>query len=177
MPSIVYFEIPLLPGKAMFRCDKLSANLQPSVCAGMWEQANGPGHPLERLARCKQCVVGAKHAGAGDVNMSALRGSATCARCNRTDLRLIGGNVCVGCKNREYEWVNGKNARGNPPATHPVLERRCVRYSVGGEVKTLSRSTTASSTELVIELMRDQGKRVLMGRMCVGPKQRQGVLL
>ena len=177
MPAIVYFENPLLPGKAMFRCEKLSASLQVSVCAGMWEQANGAGSCVERLARCKQCVVGAGHAGADDVNMSPLRGSATCSRCHRTDLRLIGGNVCVGCKNREYEWINGRNARGKPPETHPVLERRCVRYSVGGEVKTLSRAHTASSGELVVELMRDQGKRVLLGRAVVGPRQRQGVLL
>jgi hypothetical protein len=176
VPAIVYFENPLLPGKAMFGYDKLSASLQVSVCAGMWEQANGPD-PLERLARCKQCAVGAGHAGALDVNMSPLRGTATCSRCNRTDLRLIGGNVCMGCKNREYEWINGRNAQGKPPETHPVLERRCVRYSVGGEVKTLSRVHTASSGELVVELMRDQGTRVVMGRMCVGPKQRQGVLL
>jgi len=177
MPAIVYFEISLLPGKPMFRCDKLSASLLVSACAGMWEQANGAGPFVERLARCRQCVVGAGHAGADDVNMSPLRGTATCARCNRTDLRLIGGNVCVGCKNREYEWLNGKNAKGKPPATHPVLERRCVRYSVGGEVRTLSRSNTANAGELVVELLRDQGKRVVLGRACVGPKMRQGVLL
>lgn len=177
MPAIVYFENALLPGKAMFRCDKLSASLQVSACAAMWAQANEQSHSVERLFRCKQCVVGAHHAGSDDVNMSPLRGSATCARCNRTDLRLIGGNICVGCKNREYEWINGKNARGKPPQTHPVLERRCVRYSVGGEVKTLSRTNTASAAELVVELMRDQGKQVLMGRTCVGPRQKQGVLL
>ena len=177
MRAIVYFESPLLPGKSMFRCEKLCASLQVSVCAEMWGQANGDGPFVERLARCKQCLVGSGHAGVSDVNMSPLRGTAACSRCNRTDLRLIGGNVCVGCKNREYEWINGKNAKGNPPATHPVLERRCVRYSVDGVAKTLSRTYTASSSELVVELLRDQGKRVVIGRSCVGPKMRQGVLL
>lgn len=177
MPAIVYFENPLLPGKASFRCEKLSASLQVSVCAGMWEQANGDGPFVERLARCKKCAVGVKHAGADDVNMSALRGTATCSRCHRTDLRLIGGNVCVGCKNREYEWINGRNARGKPPKSHPALARRFVRYLSGGEVKTLSRANTVSSVELVIELLRDQGKRVALACACVGPKLRQGGLL
>ncbi len=177
MPATEYFENALMPGKAMFRCDRLSASLLVSACAGMWREANGSGHSPERLFGCRQCVVGAGHAGVADANMSPLKGTATCVRCNRTDLRLVGGVMCVSCKNREYEWLKGCNAKGKPPAHHPALERRCVRYLVEGEVRTLSRSKTAGSVELVVELLRDQGKRVLMGKTLGGDMTRQGVLL
>ena len=67
-----------------------------------------------------------------DANMSPLKGTPVCARCHRTDLRLIGGNVCVGCKNCEYEWLKGRNSRDKPPAHHPALERPSVSYLWGG---------------------------------------------
>ena len=174
---VEYFENPLLPGKPMFRCDRLSASLQVASCAGMWNEANAGGHPPERLFRCLQCPLGAEHAGVGDANMSPLRGTTICSRCHRTDLRLIGGNVCVSCQNRAYEWLKGKNAKGKAPVKHPPLVRRSVRYVCGGEVRVLARNLTASSDELVVELLRDSPKRVVIGRGCVGGGLRQGVLL
>lgn len=172
-----YFENPLLPGKKMFRCERLSASLQVVACVGMWSEANAAGHPPERLFRCKQCPVGAVHAGVADANMSPLKGTDICSRCNRTDQRLIGGNICVSCKNREYEWLKGKNAKGKPPAHHPVLCRRLVRYVCDGQVRVLARANTASSNELVVELLRDRSKRVVLGRGAAGGGLRQGVLL
>lgn len=172
-----YFENPLLPGKRMFRCDRLSASLQVTACSGMWAEANAAGHPPERLFRCKQCPIGAIHAGVADANMSALRGTGICSRCNRTDLRLIGGNICVGCQNRQYEWIKGKNAKGKTPVHHPVLSRRLVRYVCDGQVRVLARAYTVSAGELVVELLRDRSKRVVLGRGCPGGGLRQGVLL
>lgn len=172
-----YFENPLLPGKKMFRCERLTASLQVTACSGMWLEANTGDHSPERLFRCKQCPLGAVHAGVDDANMSALKGTGICSRCNRTDLRLIGANICVGCKNREYEWVKGKNAKGKPPAHHPVLCRRLVRYVCDGQVRVLARALTASADELVVELLRDRAKRVVLGRGFVGGGLRQGVLL
>jgi hypothetical protein len=106
------------------------------------------------------------HAGREKPDASPLWGTSICSRCHRTDLRLIGGNICVGCKNREYECLKGKNAKGKAPVKHPRLERRSVRYVVAGEVKTLVRANTVSADELVVELLRDSGGRVLLGRGC-----------
>lgn len=36
-------------------------------------------------------------------------------------MRLIGGCICVGCKNREYEWLKGRNAKGREPITYRPL--------------------------------------------------------
>jgi hypothetical protein len=69
----------------------------------------------------------------------------------------------VGCKNREYEWVKGKNAKGQFPKLHPVLAKRRLVYAVGGEVRVLVRELTAGMDELVVELLRDSTRRVVMG--------------
>jgi hypothetical protein len=158
-----YFESELMPGQPMFRCDRLSASIRVVSCVGMWAEANSQGGVPERLFRCRACPVGAQHSGEGDASYHRLRGVSICARCHRTDLRLIGGNVCVGCKNREYEWVKGKNAKGQFPKLHPVLAKRRVVYAVGGEVRVLVRELTAGTDELVVELLRDSTRRVVMG--------------
>lgn len=44
-------------------------------------------------------------------------------------------------------------------------------------MKTLSRAYKASAEELVVELLGDQGKRVVPERTCIGLKERQGDLL
>lgn len=173
---VEYFENPLLPGRRMFRCERLSASLQVSACTGMWAEANAAGAVPERLFRCRQCPLGAQHAGVADSSMSPLRGTGICARCHRTDLRLIGGNVCVSCQNRAYEWLKGRNAKGKAPVKHPPLVRRAVRYVCYGQVRVLSRPHTASAEELVVELLRDSPKRVVLGRGCGGGGLRQGVL-
>lgn len=178
MPGVAYFENPLLPGRRMFRCERLSASLQVSSCAAMWTEANGDGAGSERLARCRQCQVGAEHAGVADANMSPLRGTSICSRCHRTDLRLIGGNVCVSCQNRAYEQIKGRNAKGRAPVKCPPLARRVVRFVCDGQVKVLARPYTASTDELVVELLRDSPKRVVIARAWGGGRvMRQGVLL
>lgn len=172
-----YFENPLLPGRKMFRCERLSASLQVSACSGMWQEANQKGAVPERLFRCRQCPLGATHAGVGDANMSPFRGAPICSRCHRTGMRLIRGNICVSCQNRAYEWVKGANAKGKAPVRHPALVRRAVRVMAGGEVSTVARALTASMDELVVELLRDSPKRVMIGRAGGGCAMRQGVLL
>ena len=160
--GVEYFELPdLMPGRPMFRCVRLSASLQVSRCSAMWALAN---EAADSGSSCLGCKVGAAHAGVGDPSQHWLRGSGACSRCHRTDLRLIGGNVCVGCKNREYEWVKGRNAKGKFPAFHPTLAPRCVVVSVGGKTQRVARSLTASTTELVVELLRDRSGRVLFGQ-------------
>lgn len=159
---VEYFESELLPGRPMFRCSRLAASLQVSRCASMWTEANGRSPP-ERLDRCRGCTIGAGHAGAKDPAYHRLRGAPMCSRCHRTDLRLIGGNLCVSCQNRAYEWVKGRNAKGKFPVQHPVLARRRVTVLTGGRVRVVGREMTTSTLELVVELLRDSPDRVVFG--------------
>lgn len=163
VPGVEYSTNPLMPGVRVFRCTRLSATLQVASCAGMWAQANEGGSPPERLFQCRSCSVGAQHSGVRDPAGHVLRGLSVCSRCQRTDLRLIGGNVCVGCKNREYEWVKGSNAKGKFPVCHPALARRRVTVCAGGAVRVVARDLTASTVELVVEAIRDSPTRVVFG--------------
>lgn len=161
--GVEYFESALLPGKPMFLCGRFAASLLVSRCASMWTEANGSGAPPERIERCRGCEVGAGHAGAVDPSYHRLRASGACARCHRSDLRLIGMNVCVSCQNREYEWVKGRNAKGKFPVTHPEMWRRRVTALVGGVVKVVTREKTTATLELVVEMLRDSPDRVVFG--------------
>lgn len=174
--AVEYFEYPEMPGQKMFQCIALRATLRVEACKERWVQANAKDAP-DRLHKCRQCTIGAAHVGVVDAAMNRVRGTRTCARCHRPDMRLIGGNICVCCKNREYEWVKGRNGRGKFPITHPTLSKRVARYVVSGQVKVLVRPLTASMDELTIELLRDCDKRVLFGWGRGVSAGRQGSLL
>lgn len=163
VPGVEYSTNPLMPGVAVFRCTRMSATLQVASCRQMWTQANEGGSPPERLFQCRSCPVGAGHAGVQDPAGHVMRGLGVCSRCQRTDLRLIGGNVCVGCKNREYEWVKGCNAKGKFPVCHPAMHRRRVNVCAGGVARVVARDLTVSTVELVVEALRDSPTRVVFG--------------
>lgn len=162
MEKIEYFEIPEMPGKSMFRCEKRRASLLVSSCSAMWTEGNRKTCD-DRFWLCRGCQIGAKHAGVGDATLSPLYATQICARCGATSMRLIGGHLCVSCQNRQYEYKKGANARGNAPVTHPTLYRISVRYMAGSKVKTKTRDDAASSLELVIGALRDESKQVTFG--------------
>jgi len=156
-----YVSLPELPGKKLFRCDKLLATISTEVCADMWRQANHEN--IEFRARCKNCTIGARHAGESDASMSPLKGATICARCQRSATRLIEGHVCVSCKNREYEWVKGCNAKGSRPIKMTPLAPRCLHYMHGREPCSIGRRLTKNTDELVVAALRDSRHTVAFG--------------
>lgn len=153
-----YFTFPELPDRPMFRCERRQATLQVQSCAGMWTQANDKAAP-ERLDQCKNCPLGAKHAGVGEISLSPLRGMSICARCHTGTTRLIRRHLCPSCYNRELEYVKGRNARGTLPVAHPVLHSLEIRFQCGDAVQNLQLSAV-SSEELVVAALRDSSKQV-----------------
>lgn len=127
----------------------------------MWRQANHGGDH-EREA-CVNCPIGARHAGARDASLSPLRGSKLCARCHNPGRRLIGGHVCVSCKNREYEFIRGCNAKGTRPVKVARLDRRRVRYLCGREMRSLTLSHALDPSEPVVAVLRDSNCRARFG--------------
>ena len=160
--QIDYFTIPELPEKPLFKCERRSATIQPGTCASMWREANGK-HPPERCLACKNCRIGAHHAGEGDVSLSQFRGATICGRCHRIGMRLVAGHLCVSCWNREREYLIGRNRRGIPPATHPELHRISVSGVVIGEVKVWQLVHAVSVLEGIVAVLRDCPKRVVFG--------------
>lgn len=156
--GVVYFENPLTPGRRYFDCERMRARLATDTCAGMWRQANGDDGDREA---CKRCPVGARHAGVTDAPTTDLAGSVVCSRCHRPARRLIGGMHCVSCKNREYEFIRGRNAKGTAPDI--CLKRRTLRYLVGDEPRAMASNLTLDSDELVVAALRDGRRRVRLG--------------
>jgi hypothetical protein len=172
--QVEYHSIALTPGILYFDCQHLKARLSTGSCASMWRASNGPGCGDQARESCKRCPLGALHAGEADASTSSLAGSKVCSRCHRPAPRLIGGMHCVSCKNREYEFMKGKNAKGTTPVKLACLARRRIRFMAGGELRTSTAPFTLDDAELIISALRDNKSVVRFGLApCVTPALRQ----
>lgn len=158
-----YHTIALTPGVLYFDCAHLKARLSTGTCAGMWRASNGPRCSDHAREPCKRCPVGALHSGEADASTSTIAGSKTCARCHRPAARLIGNMHCVSCKNREYEFLRGRNAKGTKPIEVASLARRRLRFLAGGELRTTTCALTLDACELIVAAIRDSKSRVYLG--------------
>lgn len=156
---IDYFSIPELPDRQMFYCERRSCVLQVSTCAAQWKQANCKARS-ECSYQCQTCPVGAQHAGEGDVTMSHLRGKEICSRCHRVGLRLIYGDICVSCFNRQREHFVKRNARGRPPVNHPPIHPYRAAVLCGGKVTEVRKPNAIDMTELIVSQLRDRTRQV-----------------
>jgi hypothetical protein len=68
------------------------------------------------VAKCRDCRIGAAHAGERHVHHSKIFDLGICPRCRRGGSRMIGGRLCVSCYNREREFKIGRNAKGTKPS-------------------------------------------------------------
>jgi len=115
----------LVEGQVHFNCERLRATIGVHECARRWQGATLRKH--ERLVICRRCPTGALHAEpeyAGANSPASPRPSAPdpapvradlCIRCGRVATRLIWGELCPSCSNREVEWRRGANGRGTAP--------------------------------------------------------------
>jgi hypothetical protein len=154
---IQYFEMPGLAGRRYFKCERLLASMSETSCADMWRSTNRDGAGRDS---CRNCAIGAVHTGDTASSESPLKGRCVCARCHKPASRLIGGMHCVSCKNREYEWVKGRNAKGTRPVKLCALDRRRVRFMCGGLARDLVMPRSDSTEELVMATLRDSVERV-----------------
>jgi hypothetical protein len=153
--TLAYFEVPEIPGRQHFHCDRLRATLSTDACGARWLAA-GSAISDVRWVSCKNCRIGARHAGKRDANPSLLRALKVCARCHVTASRLIGKHLCISCYNRQREQLVGKNAKGNKPVKLAPLQRRTIRYLAGGKVKTKTVERSLDTTEVIVAILRDE---------------------
>lgn len=154
-----YYELPEVPGKLFFQCDRMRARLSTASCASMWRQADEINDGTHH--NCRLCPIGAVHAGEVAASMSPLKGSTMCARCHRTDGRLIGRMLCVSCYNRQREALLGRNAKGTAPIKIGQLEKRSIRYLHGDDIRTMALPHTVDMDELIVAALRDSKKTVV----------------
>lgn len=102
----------------LFTCPEHPGGLRltPSACASQFQRAKG-ANPWDSVYRCHGCEIGAANAGCPPPPPAP--GRTLCCRCGRTGLRLIRGQICVSCYNREREVRIGKDRRGNAPKSAP----------------------------------------------------------
>lgn len=155
---VEYFTMEGVPGRMFFRCERQRATLSTTSCAASWRRADEINDGT--CSACRLCPVGAVHAGEVAASMSPLKGSLTCARCHRPATRLIGRMVCVSCKNREYELLRGRNAKGTAPVKTCRLDARMIRYDAGGDLRYLRLQHSMDTDELVVATLRDSRNRV-----------------
>jgi hypothetical protein len=141
----------------MFDCRPYRAKLLTTACAKRWRQAQkAKGYAAEAVECCRGCSIGAAHAGEAVVRYSTLYDSTICPRCGRGSARrLVGGRRCIGCYNREREFVRGRNGKGSKPVHAIPLHRRTVRYAVeGGDVQGLTIPHSRDLVELMLTVLR-----------------------
>jgi len=153
--TLRYFEFPELAGRLHFHCDRLHANLSTSACGDRWTIA-GTASTDVRWVTCKNCRVGALHAGELDANPSPFRGVKLCARCHQTATRLIGKHLCASCYNRQREQIVGMNAKGTAPIKLAPLHGRVISYMANGVLKTKTVERSVDATELIVAVLRDE---------------------
>src|SRR6266404_2985817 len=112
--GVEYRTIPGAPAPS-FGCARYRAQLLTTACAKRWRQAQtAKGFAADAIERCRGCPIGAQHAGEKIVRYSMLFDSPICPRCGRgSTRRLVGGNRCIGCANRQYEVIKGVNRKGS----------------------------------------------------------------
>lgn len=126
----------------VFVCPRHAGGLRltPVACAAMWRRGRN-ADPLDAVASCKGCQIGAGHAGEANAPLEPSPG--LCVRCGSTGRRMIHSRgVCVSCYNREREIARGADRRGKPPrkpAQVPILavdiSGRPVRRQAAGRVE------------------------------------------
>jgi hypothetical protein len=169
-----YRPTPGLPLVPFFTCARLHASLTVTSCASRWREAANPH--ADRYSACRACPVGAAHSGIANASLSPLRGTLMCSRCQRGQMRLIRGDLCVSCYNREREVIMGRNARGMIPTKLAKLEPRTICYSSNGRVTIARTERTAGVAELLVATLRDAAYQVAFGWRGSRAQLRQGRL-
>lgn len=168
---VEYIPFNGVPGQRYFRCEKMRATLSTEACATNWRRSNYERN--DDRSACKCCPIGALHAGDGDASMSPFKDTTICARCHRTDGRLIRGMICVSCYNREREQLLGRNAKGTAPVKLPPLHRIRLQFIHGHELRVLVLDRAIDINELIIAALRDSPKRVRFAFFAAPPQLRQ----
>lgn len=124
-----------------------SLTLSAESCADMWRRAR-KAKPWDSLYPCRDCQVGAVRAGSAQ-SAAHVPPVSLCCRCGRSDLRLVLGQICVSCYNREREARIGRNRRGKAPIA-PVRVAD-IGLEVGGKIMVLR---AANRVELALTAAR-----------------------
>lgn len=155
MPAVTYFEHPLMPGVQHFQCSATRCSLSIASCAAQFRRAKAEVSG----SACRGCVIGAEHAG----EAAATIPRHLCPRCGRTGQRIVLGQICVSCYNRQRELLVGRNSKGTfPHRAQPVF---AAEIQVGAQRIRFDRVASIGEAVLVA-IQRHPGASVVpLGRL------------
>jgi hypothetical protein len=153
--GIAYSVIPDCD-KTFFRCDRHAAKLSTESCASMYREGNHTDEGLigGRLAKCRSCPLGATHAGEELSIFSRWYGTDICPRCGKGTTRMIQDRICVSCRNREYEMIRGRNAKGTAPVNLRRLYPMILSYTLNGHPRRYRAPLATSILETIVQVLR-----------------------
>lgn len=120
-PGVTYQTITIGGQETrLFRCATHRADLTPDGCAARHREARKRGEhdTASGYTQCRQCAIGAEHAG---LPRPMPKSGRECVRCGRWSARLVGKVLCVPCYNRQQEVLKARDRRGNVPKVHVRL--------------------------------------------------------
>lgn len=166
-----YFKRPDCPDRTFFACSRLHGDVSVEWCAQTWREVNcrkkahrwGESRETIRDRTCKQCPLGAQHAGVDFVPPAVVVDSKVCPRCRRSSDRLIFGRLCVSCYNRDRERKIGRNAKGAAPKRLLPLYRVHVLARVKDDPPIVRDDVCVDGTEAVIAAFRALGPFAAIG--------------
>lgn len=98
----------------LFACPRHAGDLRitPATCARMYRRAIH-AERFDPITLCLGCPIGAAHAGETIPRVEDIPQPPKnlCCRCGATDRRLVRGQICVSCYNREREALRGRVLR------------------------------------------------------------------
>jgi hypothetical protein len=168
----------LFPGrkacaKRFFRCPTLRATLSPEGCASNWRRAQRvSADELGFSGKCRDCPIGALHAGESHVHRSRLFGAQIRPRTRCWASRLIGNRLGIGAYNREREVKIGRNAKNTRPQLVLEPRRLGVILKYGSPDRRLvdpRDELTAVTIELAVQTLRVATGRIAFRRPRGGP--------
>lgn len=170
--------LPALPDlPPLIRCDRLAATLTATSCAARYRLAEEPARlldPADPYNRCRRCPTGAIQAGEPLLDANPLYHARLCIRCRGQASRLIGGELCPSCYNRQREWLIGRNAKGTRPTMAPLQPRR-LHFLADGQPQDRLVPRTADTIEAVVAVMRSVAGAIVIGFQGRRPWQQLGL--
>jgi hypothetical protein len=176
--GVAYFSLGEFPGE-FFRCLPYRATIAPGACGKRWRAAQtATGYAVDKFSNCRDCRIGAAHAGEDHVSYSFYFETMICPRCRRGCTKMVAGTRCVSCYNREREFLSGKNSKGTVPVMARPLHRREIRYTVPEEGLGLEpvprvyvAEHSADILELVLGVLRTTKGSIMFGFHRSGPQE------
>lgn len=159
MDSVTLFDL--------FTCERQAMRLTRPACAKLWISAkrNRP-QPWEGRHSCLACPVGASHAGQTvEPNAAAAEAYRTlCPRCFRLASRMIQGEFCVSCYNRDREVQIGRDRKGARPKLADRLHPIATRVRRDGRAAVVRMERVIGLPEVMLRLAKTERGSLAIGR-------------